>query len=1032
MRVPTDMPKRRRSSGRGRIIVIVVIAVAFLLITSLRGLAGFWTDFLWFDSLGLSSVFSGVLGAKIALGAIFTGVFFVLTFVSLTVADRIAPKNRPLGPEDDLLNRYHAVVDRRATLFRAIVALVLGLIAGVGMSSEWNQWILFRNGGSFGIKDQTFGTDVGFYVFKLPFYITIVNWMFASGVIILLITIVAHYLNGGIRLQSPIQRVTPQVKAHISVILGLLALVKAADYWLQRYALTWSTRGTVDGATYTDVKAQLPAIYLLLFIALLSFGLFIYNIWRRGWVLPVVAVGLWALVSVVAGVAYPAFIQRFRVEPEESSKEAPYIQHNIEATRDALGLNNVVTAPFDYTTDQAATSAAIDKNPGTIRNVRLLDPAIVEPTYQRQQSIYGFYRFNELDVDRYPVSVPDSSSASGVAPATSTQVVLSARDLTTAGIPQQSWEGSHLAYTHGYGVALAPANTTSSDGTPAYLVKDVPLDVTENQINLKIDQPQLYYGEDLPGYAVTNTGRAEVDYTGVAEGEGQSLYSGTGGVKLDSFARKAAFALRFADWNLIVSNFLTGDSRIVFERDIRARIEKAAPFMQWDADPYPVVQDGRVVYMWDGYTSTDHYPNAQRADTTGLPAGSGLTGGGLNYVRNSVKAVLDTYDGTVKLYVVDPSDPIVTAYEKAFPALFYPVDEMPQELRAHWRYPEDLFRLQTNMYGRYHITDSQNFYEKTSAWAVANDPGTSVSGTNTTTAAQAANSLVTGQVLPTSTKRIDPFYQLLQLPGEQQESFVMSRPFVPFSQTGSSDRQTLTSFMVARSDPDDYGKITVYEMPTGQAVPGPSLANTQIQQNPRVSFIVTQLNQQGSRVSFGNMLLVPLENSILYVRPLYISSDSNPAPALKAVVVVAGDKVSVQPTLRQALQELFPGSDPQTAERLVSSLPQSSGDSSSSSGSSSSSTTTTTVPGDSTGTTVPSTGTETVDQLVALAQQALNDANAALAQGNLGGYQAKVQEAQGYIDRANALLASSSSTTTPQTTVPSTISPNTTIAGTPA
>ena len=269
MRVPTDMPKRRRSSGRGRIIVIVVIAVAFLLITSLRGLAGFWTDYLWFDSLGLSSVFSGVLGAKIALGIIFTGVFFVLTFASLTVADRIAPKNRTLGPEDDLLNRYHAVVDRRATLFRALVSLVLGLIAGVGMSSEWNQWILFRNGGSFGVKDQTFQTDVGFYVFKLPFYITIVNWLFASGVIILLVTIVAHYLNGGIRLQSPIQRVTPQVKAHISVILGLLALVKAADYWLQRYALTWSTRGTVDGATYTDVKAQLPAIYLLLFIALL-------------------------------------------------------------------------------------------------------------------------------------------------------------------------------------------------------------------------------------------------------------------------------------------------------------------------------------------------------------------------------------------------------------------------------------------------------------------------------------------------------------------------------------------------------------------------------------------------------------------------------------------------------------------------------------------------------------------------------------------------------------------------------------------
>ncbi len=345
MRVPTDMPKRRRSSGRGRIIIIAVVVIGFVLITSLRGVAGFWTDYLWFDSLGLSSVFTGILGAKLALGAIFTGVFFLLAFASLTIADRLAPKNRVLGPEDELLNRYHAVVDRRATLVRAGVSLLLGLVAGVGMSSEWNQWMLFTNGGDFGVKDQTFQTDVGFYVFKLPFYSSVVNWLFAAGVIILLITVVAHYLNGGIRLQAPVQRVTPQVKAHLSVLLGLLALVKAADYWLQRYELTFSTRGAVDGATYTDVKAQLPAIYLLLFIALLSFGLFIFNIRRRGWVLPVVAVGLWALVSVVAGVAYPAFIQRFRVEPEESSKESPYIQHNIEATRAALGLDNVETSP---------------------------------------------------------------------------------------------------------------------------------------------------------------------------------------------------------------------------------------------------------------------------------------------------------------------------------------------------------------------------------------------------------------------------------------------------------------------------------------------------------------------------------------------------------------------------------------------------------------------------------------------------------------------------------------------------------------
>lgn len=1031
MRVPTDMPKRRRTSGRGRIIIIVVIAVAFLLITSLRGIAGFWTDFLWFDSLGLSSVFSGILGAKLALGAIFTGVFFVLAFVSLTVADRIAPKNRPLGPEDDLLTKYHAVVDRRATLVRAAVSLLLGLIAGVGMSSEWNQWILFRNGGSFGTKDATFQTDVGFYVFKLPFYTTVVNWLFASGVIILLATIVAHYLNGGIRLQSPVQRVTPQVKAHISVILGLLALVKAADYWLQRYALTWSTQGTVDGALYTQVKAELPAIYLLLFIALLSFGLFIYNIWRRGWVLPVVAVGLWALVSVVAGVAYPAFIQRFRVEPEESTKEAPYLQHNIEATRQALGLDEIQTKAFEYTADLAETTQNIDDNPGTIRNIRLLDPSRVTATYQSQQNKYGFYKINELDVDRYPIAEVGSDDPS----AQTTQVVLGTRDLYTSGIPQQSWEGSHLAYTHGYGLALAPGNTTTDSGSPDYLVSNVPTEVAEDQINLQIKQPQLYYGESLPGYAITNTGRAEVDYTGTAEGEGQSTYEGTGGVQLDSFVRKAAFALRFADWNLIVSNFLTSDSRIVFERDIDARIHKVAPFMQWDADPYPVVLDGRVVYMWDGYTSTDKYPNAQLADTSDMVNGSDLSGSRLNYIRNSVKAVIDTYDGSVTLYVVDPSDPIVSAYQKAFPDLFKPVEDMPQELRAHWRYPEDLFRVQTNMFGRYHITDPQTFYEKTSAWAVATDPGTTVSGTGTSQQVT-TQQLLTGQTAP-RTNPIEPYYQLLQLPGETEESFVMSRPFVPFSESQGGQRQLLTSYMVADSDPDTYGKLTVYEMPTGQDINGPLLANTQISQNTRYSTIVTQLNQQGSRVELGNMLLVPLENSILYVRPLYVSSDANPAPSLKAVIVVSGNRVSVQTTLRQALLDLFPNSNPVTAEKLVGTLPQNAGDGGTTDGTSGSSTTTTTTPGETTSTTVPATtGDETFDQLFAQALQALDAAEAARLRGDLAEYQRQVTLANQYLQQAQQVLASGSSSPSASSSTPSTINPSatttTTVAGTPA
>ena len=616
-------------------------------------------------------------------------------------------------------------------------------------------------------------------------------------------------------------------------------------------------------------------------------------------------------------------------------------------------------------------------------------------------------------------------------------MVLGARDLYTSGIPQPSWEGTHLAYTHGYGIALAPANTTDTDGAPDYLVKDVPVSVNEDQINLQIKQPQLYYGENLPGYAITNTGRAEVDYTGTAEGEGQSTYAGTGGVQLDSFVRKAAFALRFADWNLIVSNFLSSDSRIVFERDIQARIHKVAPFMQWDADPYPVVLDGRVVYMWDGYTSTDHYPNAQRADTTGLPGGSDLSGSRLNYIRNSVKAVIDTYDGTVKLYVVDPSDPIVNAYQKAFPALFYSVDDMPQGLRAHWRYPEDLFRLQTNMFGRYHITDPQTFYEKTSAWAVANDPGTTVSGI-TSAAAQTATQGFNGQVAPAATKRIDPFYQLLQLPGETQESFVMSRPFVPYSetQTQSGQRQTLTSFMVARSDPDQYGKLTVYEMPSGQQINGPALASSAISQNQTVSTLITQLNQQGSKVQYGNMLLVPLENTILYVRPLYVAADANAVPQLKQVIVVSGNQVAMRPTLRAAIESLYPNSNPQTVEpRTITQIGQAIGGGGSGTGTDSS-TTTTTTPGSTTTTVPPTTGGETYDQLINLALQSLDAAESARLRGDLAEYQRQVTLAQQYLKQAQQLGSSSTQSSPSSTTPPSTINPSasttTTAGGTPA
>ena len=401
MRAPSEIRRRKARPNRGRILLIVLAITLVLFITSLRGLAGFYTDYLWFDSLGFSGVFKHVLGAKIALALIFTSIFFVLCWVNLWIADRIAPRFRPAGPEEEFVERYQELIGRRTGLVRIIVSLLFGLIAGVGTSSQWNDWILFTHRVDFGQKDPLFHTDVGFYVFTLPFLRFLVNWMFAAVLIVIIITAVAHYLNGGIRVQTPGQRVTPQVKAHLSVLLAALALLKGAAYYLQRYGLTFSTRGFVNGAGYTDVKAQLPAINLLILISFGAAILLLVNIRRRGWVLPVIAVGLWAFVAVVAGAVYPAFIQRFQVQPAESTKELPYIARNIAATRDALGLDKVNTQDFKLTQD--VTSADLATDDPTLTNVRLLDPNIVLPTFQRVQGIRSFYQFNDLDVDRYAV-----------------------------------------------------------------------------------------------------------------------------------------------------------------------------------------------------------------------------------------------------------------------------------------------------------------------------------------------------------------------------------------------------------------------------------------------------------------------------------------------------------------------------------------------------------------------------------------------------------------------------------------------------
>ena len=493
--VPSRPTPTRRVSRRFRFIVALSIAALIVLIVSLRGIAGFYTNYLWFSSLGFTSVWRGVLFAKVGLALVFIAFTFLLFWINLFVADRIAPRSRPQGPEEDFVSRYHDTIGPRAGLFRIAVAGLFSLFLGAGTAGRWQDWILFRNKQDFGVEDPQFNMDIGFYVFQLPFIKFLINWMFTAFIVVLIITAAAHYLNGGIRVNTPGNRVTAPVKGHLSVLLAILALIKAVDYWYQRYSLNFSGRGVVDGASYTDVNAQLPAIKLLILISIAAVILLIINIWRRGWVLPVVAVGLWAFVTIAIGSIYPAIYQRFVVEPSESSREAQYIERNIEATRTAYGLSvgetgDIVERTFIPNVENALTAEVLQQNASTLNNLRLLDPAIVSPTFQALEVEREQFRFaDDLDVDRYEIDGDIRT------------VVIAARELNLDGV-NSGWENQHVAFTHGYGVALAPANTVTAQGEPDFVISGLPATVNTDRIVADLEQPRIYVGEELGGLSL--------------------------------------------------------------------------------------------------------------------------------------------------------------------------------------------------------------------------------------------------------------------------------------------------------------------------------------------------------------------------------------------------------------------------------------------------------------------------------------------------------------------------------------------------
>lgn len=867
----------------------LLVGVLFIGFLSLRSLAVLWTDQMWFAQAGYGSVFSTLFVTKVGLAIAFGALFFAIMWGNLFLTDRFGARNLTFEPEDEVVRRFQNVVRPYAGRVYALIALVTGLVAGLNATGQWRTYLLFVHRQTFHVTDPMFHKDLGFYIFTLPFLSFIVTWSLVSLFVILIITTVFHYLNGGIRATRTTPRVDPRVKAHLSAIGAAIALLKAAGYVVAKWELVNSNNGYVQGAGYTDVHARMPAMTILFFLSLAAAAILLLNVRSRGWSLPAVAVGLWAFVALVIGVLYPTLLQTLKVSPAQGSLESPYIQRNIIATRAAYGIDNVKYHTFAGAT--AVTPAQVKADAPTLANIRLWDPSknIALATVTRRQSIRSYYSFTTLSVDRYNIN------------GQVTPVLIGARQLNTANLPSPSWVNTHLQYTHGEGAAAIQANTVdSTTGNPNFVVSNVPPTSTNGMPALT--QPNIYFGINDPGWVVANTKQLELDYqvnSGPQAGQPvESHYHGKGGVAVGGLLSRAALALRLGDFNFLISNQITSQSRVLFVRDVAQMAQKVAPFLTFDSQPYAVIANGSVQYVLDAYTTSSQYPYSQSTNNLGVNQGN--IPYNTNYIRNSVKVVVNAYSGKMSFYVADPHDPIIKAYEAAFPKMFLPMSKMPASIRTHLHYPSDLFSVQAGTLGRYHITSATAFYTASDRWQISPTTGAGApsSALSSKAVTNAAGTIVSSTLAPMS-----PLLQVGSLPQANHQQLLESIAFVPSG--NSSAVQGLTAFMIATSDPNDYGQLNLYETPRGTSVLGPVQADSAIQQTSEVSSNITLLDQHGSNVLLGNILMVPLDQSVLYIRPLYVSSSSNPLPQLRYVIAVFNQDVAIAPTISSALSQVL-------------------------------------------------------------------------------------------------------------------------------
>ncbi|MGC9668849.1 UPF0182 family protein [Planosporangium sp. 12N6] len=884
-----------RVNRRGRV-TVVVLAALFILFALFDRVINTWTDWLWFDEVRYRQIFAGILTTRLVLFVLFGVGMAAIVALNLYLAYRLRPLLRPHSLEQQTLDRYRLLLAPRVGTWIAGFSALVGLFAGLSAQGRWQQWMLFANAQKFGVTDPVFGVDVGFYVFEYPFWRYLLGAAFTAVVVSVLGALAMHYLFGGVRLQGAGDRMTAVARAHLTTLVAVFVLLKAVAYFLDRRGLLLGHNDSADvsGAGYTDINALLPAKEILAWISVVvAVAIIVFsNAWMRSLLWPGVAMGLLVISAVAIGGIYPYAVQSFTVKPSPLSKEPPYIQHSIDATRRAYGLTDVTVNGYDSANTTPSAELAADK--GTVPNIRLLDPAVVSDTYTQLQQARGFYDFGEkLDIDRYPFEGATQDYVVGV------------REINYGKLSaqQSNWQNKHTVYTHGYGFVAAPANRVVCSGQPLFVsgfLNDGTKDDKKPAAGggseacstpteqISTAQPRIYYGERMSEYAVVGGAGKNTEFDRPTSGDDQYFtYDGKGGVAIGAYWRRLLYAAKYRETNFMLSSVFNEDSKLMYVRTPRERVEKVAPFLKMDGDPYPAVVNGRVVWILDGYTTSSTYPYSQRVDlrdaTSDAQTGTGTFAQAreeISYLRNSVKATVDAYDGTVKLYAYDESDPVLKAWNQAFGGkLVEPRKNIPAELEKHFRYPEDQFKVQRDLLARYHVTAPDQFFSGPNFWQVPDDPS--------------PDSAQRGQKQP-------PYYLVAQFPGQEQPRFQLTAVMTPRS------RPNNLAALLSASLVDGKPQLQLLQMPEGAPTAGPVQVQQNMTSTPEVTKDLTQFRNQNSKPVYGNLLSLPVNGGMLYVEPLYIrSTNENSYPSMRKVLVTFGKYVAYEDTLQAAIDSLI-------------------------------------------------------------------------------------------------------------------------------